>query len=73
LTLATETTFVHFRQHNAPYCNWGPPPKRAFSSSDEYKALLYLSGFKGVSSDCANASYIREKKKEQNEGDQDVQ
>lgn len=33
--------------------------------------MLYLSGFKGVSSDCANASYIREKK-EENEGDQDV-
>lgn len=41
----------------------GTPQKRAFSSSDEYKALLHLSGFKGVSSDCANPSHIREKKK----------
>ena len=62
MTQAAETTFVHFRQHNAPYGNWGRPQKRAFSSSDEYKALLHLSGFKGVSSDCANASHIREKK-----------
>lgn len=45
------------------------PQKRAFSSSDEYKALLHLSGFKGVSLDCANASHIREKQ-QQNEVDQ---
>lgn len=63
LTSAPGTTCLHFRQHNAPYGKWEPPRKRAFSSSDGYyKALLHFSRFKGVSSVCANASHIKERK-----------
>ena len=67
MTQATETTFVHFRHHNAPLGTWGSPPERAFSSSDKGKALLCSLGLKGISSDCANASHIREE--QQNKDD----
>lgn len=73
LTLATETTFVHFRQHNAPYCNWGPPQNvhsvvlmniRHCYTYQDSRALVQIVQMHHI---------LERKKKEQNEGDQDVQ
>lgn len=63
LTSALETTFVHFRQHNAPYGNREPPQKRAFSSSDEYKALFTLIRIQGVLVQIVQMHHILERKK----------
>lgn len=43
-----------------PMATGNVPKNRAFSSSVECKALLHL--FKGVSSDCANVSGVKDKK-----------
>ena len=71
MTLATETTFAHFRQHNAPYGNWGPPQNvhsvvlmtiRHCYTYQDSRALVQI----------VQMHHILERKKEQDEGDQDV-